>query len=738
MIKTTRRSIDSVLCHEPAQDAYRLRSLGASLYSRAWACAALLFAASVTAGPALPPLPQQVLQQVTRDEASWNQFLNERTRLEAAARAAAIPTTDTTWPLLDHLLPGGRPASNPLLLTDGTVLVHVSCTSEWFKLTPTTSGSYLHGTWSQVASMGAQNGTVYAPRFFASAVLPDGRVIVEGGEYNGLTAVYDGSNCTTTQNGVVVRVPATDSSLGAIYDPVADVWTPVAPPPGWTKIGDASGMVLTNGQFLLADILSGKTALLDPTTLTWTATGGGKIDRNDEENWTLLPSGDVLTVDAYTEGKTCGIQSELYLAPLGPWARAGSTKVELAGCSGSIPTFEAPTQILRPNGTVIAFGSSASTDDENLPVHTATYDPATATWTRGRNMPAVAGTNYTMADAPAAIFPDGNVLLAASPTTWGTPPGNLSTYPAPVHLFGFGDTGFAQFSDIADSAILNSYELNFLVLPTSDILLVETDAANMELIAGTKTTNQSWAPAITSVSKLTMSAGGTYSLDGTQLAGVTSGAAYGDDVQASTNYPLVRIVNNTSHHVFYARTFNFTSVSVAPGTASSTSFTLPETIEGGASSLAVVTNGVASKSVAVKILIPELTLTPAACTYFPQAGGTQGYTVKVQNAPPGLKLGFDWHLLFGNSAAQGITLTVPGSTIDTTTNPPSYLGFSKNASVKLAAFPGPGFGRNNDIYVGLMYQTAQGKLQTFVVNENGGFVSPSAMAQFAQGATTCP
>jgi hypothetical protein len=37
-----------------------------------------------------------------------------------------------------------------------------------------------------------------------------------------------------------------------------------------------------------------------------------------------------------------------------------------------------------------------------------------------------------------------------------------------------------------------------------------------------------------------------------------------------------------------------------------------------------------------------------------------------------------------------------------------------------------------------MYQTAQGKLQAFVVNENGGFVSPSAMAQFAQGATTCP
>jgi hypothetical protein len=71
-------------------------------------------------------------------------------------------------------------------------------------------------------------------------------------------------------------------------------------------------------------------------------------------------------------------------------------------------------------------------------------------------------------------------------------------------------------------------------------------------------------------------------------------------------------------------------------------------------------------------------------------------------------------------------------------NPVSYLGLSKKASIELAAFPGPGFGRSNDIYVSLMYQTKQGNLQPFLVNLNGALIAPNATAQFAQGASICP
>ena len=50
----------------------------------------------------------------------------------------------------------------------------------------------------------------YQPDFYASQVLPNGNVLVEGGEYNG------GSGDWTNK--------------GAIYDPVADKWTAVNPP----------------------------------------------------------------------------------------------------------------------------------------------------------------------------------------------------------------------------------------------------------------------------------------------------------------------------------------------------------------------------------------------------------------------------------------------------------------------------------------------------------------------------
>ena len=75
-----------------------------------------------------------------------------------------------------------------LLLTDGRVLVHSEpncsgCTGNyqtWYTLTPDNTGSYINGTWTKVATLPGS----YAPLFFGSAVLPDGKVVVQGGEYN--------------------------------------------------------------------------------------------------------------------------------------------------------------------------------------------------------------------------------------------------------------------------------------------------------------------------------------------------------------------------------------------------------------------------------------------------------------------------------------------------------------------------------------------------------------------------
>ena len=102
-------------------------------------------------------------------------------------------------------------AGNELLLTDGTVLVQDADSSDWWKLTPDITGSYLNGTWSQLASTPG-----YGPLYYASQVLPDGRVFTMGGEYNFGSSVWQ--------------------NRGYIYNPQTNTWASQAPPSGWTQM----------------------------------------------------------------------------------------------------------------------------------------------------------------------------------------------------------------------------------------------------------------------------------------------------------------------------------------------------------------------------------------------------------------------------------------------------------------------------------------------------------------------
>ncbi len=64
----------------------------------------------------------------------------------------------------------------------------------------------------------------------------------------------------------------------------------------------------------------------------------------------------------------------------------------------------------------------------------------------------------------------------------------------------------------------------------------------------------------------------------------------------ATNYPLVRITNNATGHVFYARTHDHSTMAIATGNALVfTTFDVPAAAETGASSIQVVANGIASK-----------------------------------------------------------------------------------------------------------------------------------------------
>jgi hypothetical protein len=457
------------------------------------------------------------------------------------------------WQALKH--PVNFQAGALALLTDGTVLIHEEQDpnpQNWFKLTPDNTGSYVNGTVKPIAKTSA----AYGPLFFGSVVLPDGRYIVEGGEYN--------NNCSG----------GCWTNLGAIYDPVKNKWTPVNAPAGWANIGDAQAILLTNGTYMQASCCDGvDQAYFNPKNLSWTnITNTGKADRFDEEGWNLLPNGDVLTVDAIDAPN-----SEIYNPTTKKWTSAGSTIVRLEDPG----TQEIGPAVLMPNGTVFATGANSSGAG-----HTSIYNTKTKKWTAGPNF---SGTD-NCSDAPASLEINGNVIVMASPGFGSTP----STF------YEWNGTKLAKIAGPPNASQDSSFYGHFLMLPSGQLLFSDY-SADIEVFTPKGTYKAAWQPKITSV-PATVTHGKTYVVKGTQFSGLSGGSAYGDDFQDATNYALVRITNNATKHVFYAKTTNPSTYAVQTGAlAESTSFTVPAGIETGASSLVVVTNGIpsAAKSVTV-------------------------------------------------------------------------------------------------------------------------------------------
>jgi hypothetical protein len=467
-----------------------------------------------------------------------------------------------------------------LLASDGTVLVHAvthigNGTSRWYKLTPDSTGSYADGTWSQIASMPAG----YNPEYFASAILPDGRMIVEGGEYLGGTPAW--------------------TNKGAIYNPVNDTWRSVAPPGGWANIGDAQSEVLANGTFMLAQAcqnctspngtLSTADALFNATGLNWIVPPvAGKNDPNDEEGWTLEPSGQILTVDTWLTPST-----ELFNPTNLTWSIAGNTpKSPVNG-----PAAEIGPAVEMPGGNTLVVGAGSGPENPapcttHTPAPTQLYNYAAGRWVNGPPIPTIGGMQYDSADGPGSILPDGNVLFDVSPCVFN----------APIVFYEYnpGSNTLIPVQNIPNAANDSTYYTRLLALPNGQVLFNDESKQMLVYTAG-GTPDPSWAPSITSLSSRALTPGQPASLSGSQLAGLDPGATYGDDDQNNTNFPLVRITNSASGVVTYARTTNWSSVSVAPGASSSTNFTVPTTTPAGRSTLQVVANGIASQSVAVTI-----------------------------------------------------------------------------------------------------------------------------------------
>jgi hypothetical protein len=444
-------------------------------------------------------------------------------------------------------------ASTALLLTDGSVMVQQIENGNWSRLVPDNFGSYINGTWHLTAPMPSG----YGPLYYASALLPDGRLLVEGGEYN----CCGGGEVT----------------LGAIYDPAANAWTSVGPPSGWTYIGDSPSVVLPNGTFMMGQGASPSTlqVIFNASTLSWSSVGSGKIDGFSEEGLTLLPNGDVMVVD--TEN---GTHAERYNPVRGRWGSAGNTGVVLPSNGGMGIVPELGPAVLRPDGTVFVGGATANS---------SVYYPSASKVGTGFWIPGPTFPTGVAADAPAALLITGNVLIVTSPF-----------FNVPSTFFEFDGSNFNAVPAPPNAVNDASFYGRMVELPSGQILFTD-GSSDVEIYTPAGSYNSAWEPIITNVTG-TITHGNTYPIFGARFNGLSQGAMYGDDAQMASNYPLVRIRNNGTGHVFYCKTHGHSTMAVATGNRIvSTNFDVPSGIETGASTLAVVANGIPSPAVNVTV-----------------------------------------------------------------------------------------------------------------------------------------
>ncbi len=445
------------------------------------------------------------------------------------------------------------------LLMDGRVLANECeqsgiATTRWWTLTPDSSGSYLNGTWSQVGS------TVYTHLYFASSITPAGKVLVAGGEYS--TGGSETNKCE-------------------LFDPIANTWSPVTPPSGWNNIGDAPAATLPDGRMIVGDIFGRRTALYNPATNTFSA-GPNKLNsRTTEETWITLPDGTVATWDCFGHPG-----SERYLPSTNQWISCGNTPVDLV-----LPnSFETGAGIVLPDGRMFAIGGTPRTCYYQYPQNI--NDPGT--WTVGPTPPLVNGLTVGAEDAPAALAPNGRVLMPLGRVSAGG-----GEFFAPTYFFEYNGNSIVRIPDAPNSSG-PPYVGRLLLLPTGEILWT-AGTADAYLYTNGGSANPAWKPAVTDVPG-NLQRQQSYTLQGTQLTGVSNGCSYGDEYDPATNYPLIRLDNTSTRLVYYARTFNPSTRQIQTGNSIlSVGFELGGNVPDGPYELRVIANGISSDPVNVQV-----------------------------------------------------------------------------------------------------------------------------------------
>jgi hypothetical protein len=388
-------------------------------------------------------------------------------------------STAASWTRLANLAPSG--AGVMLQLPDGTIMIQRATTATWMRLKPDALGSYINGTWAtDIATAPTRR------LYFASQVLPNGKVWILGGEYSGPALIANWSN------------------TGEVYDPVTNTWTPIAPYPnqaacpsltqttgnitngsniisnlynsGYVAGGGISGtgipagatitsvdsltqihistsatatainltltfspsfrssgcfgdvptMLLPGLKILAGNLLNNSNFIYDLTTDTWTP-AANKVynDRSDEEGWVKMPDGSVFEYDIFRSIAAGSGYAERYNPTTNTWS---SVSPGDGTANGVLP-------ILSTSGIGFELGPTVRLADGRIFViganqHTALYTPSTNTWAAGPDMMGtLSGVSFPFGadDAPAAVMPNGHVLFAADFGPGVTTTGNITS-----------------------------------------------------------------------------------------------------------------------------------------------------------------------------------------------------------------------------------------------------------------------------------------------------------------------
>ena len=482
-----------------------------------------------------------------------------------------------SWtPLVNKETDATRGLGPMLLLSDGTVMAQYFGGTKWYKLTPDSHGSYINGSWTNLNPMISGN-----RQYHSSAVLRDGRVFVAGAELGpgwNSAEVYDPANNSWTYVSIPNGLINTNNVINAAGDNTAG-------------FSDSPCIILPDGTVMVAPIFpvtNNATVIYNPVTGAITggpiALGGQKSQ--NETSWVKLPDDSILTIDKSS------LNSERYIPSLGQWNSDANLPIQLYSNTGS----EIGAGFLVSDGRAVFLGGNG-----NTAFYTPSGGASNGHWTQGTSMPS----GLVARDTPAAMMANGKILCALSAGA------NAIGNETPVFFYEFdplANSGNGLFTPVGSpqNPAVGSSDTNnisdfytMLVLPDGNILFSDaafnTAGSTLYVYQPDCCPVPEGKPAISSI---TANGNGSYHLIGTGLNGISQGAAFGDDNQMDSNYPLVR-VNDGSGSIYCLPTYNWSSTGVKTGNlpVSTEFFAFQRLVPALSYSLVAVANGISSDPV---------------------------------------------------------------------------------------------------------------------------------------------